>query len=316
MSTKDNPADQLTRGIPTEKLKESSLWWHGPQWLPHRDKWPEDMKFGKIDNCSEKATILTINPQPIKLMEWERFGSYDKGMRVLAWILRFKNNLSAKISDSAVTTNSRLNVKELRAAEFELYKLVQKESYPQEYKVLMKKDDKNFYTNLMLQLGLYMEHGVIKCRGRLQLATFQDMLKYPILLSGKHHVTRLLIQRCHALNHHFGTNHTVSYMRQKWWIPKLRQVAKQVLRVCKICKKHQGSHYSPVNSLPLPAFRITKSDPFQITGLDYTGALRVKGTANEIKKAYIVLFTCATTRAIHLEIVEDLTGQSFLYAFR
>ena len=146
MSTKDNPADQLTRGIPTEKLKESSLWWHGLQWLPQCDKWPEDMKFGKIDNCSEKATILTINPQPIKLMEWERFGSYDKGMRVLAWILRFKNNLSAKISDSAVTTNSRLNVKELRAAEFELYKLVQKESYPQEYKVLKKKDDKNFYT--------------------------------------------------------------------------------------------------------------------------------------------------------------------------
>ena len=70
VSTKDNPADQLTRGIPTEKLKESSLW------LPHRDKWPEDIKFGKIGNCSEKATILTINPQPKKLMKWERFARY------------------------------------------------------------------------------------------------------------------------------------------------------------------------------------------------------------------------------------------------
>ena len=80
-------------------------------------------------------------------------------------------------------------MKELRAAELELYKLLRKESYPQEYKEY--KDYKNSYTNLMLQLGLYMEHGVIKCRGRLQLATFQDMLKYHILLSGKHHVTRL-----------------------------------------------------------------------------------------------------------------------------
>ena len=64
----------------------------------------------------------------------------------------------------------------------------------------------------------------------------------------------------------------------------------------------------------LPEFRVKPSEPFQVTGLDYTGAINVKNGSDN--KVYIVLFTCAVTRAIHLEIVSNLTVDAFLNAFR
>ena len=49
--------------------------------------------------------------------------------------------------------------------------------------------------------------------------------------------------------------------------------------------------------------------------MDFTGALFVKEGVQE-KKVYICLFTCATTRAVHLDVVSDLTVETFLLAFR
>ena len=55
--------------------------------------------------------------------------------------------------------------------------------------------------------------------------------------------------------------------------------------------------------------------PFTVTGVDYTGALYVR-TSNGESKVYICLFTCASSRAVHLEVVTDLSEESFLHAFR
>ena len=69
------------------------------------------------------------------------------------------------------------------------------------------------------------------------------------------------------------------------------------------------------NTAPLPEFRVARSNPFAKTGVDYTGALNLKaGTAfNEV---YICLFTCMTTRAIHLELVKSGNVQAFVRALR
>ena len=71
-------------------------------------------------------------------------------------------------------------------------------------------------------------------------------------------------------------------------------------------KKHCGRPYSLPDSPPLPEMRMHDVVPFTVTGIDFTGALYVwiNGVEN---KVYICLFTCATTRGVHLEIVTDLT---------
>ena len=61
--------------------------------------------------------------------------------------------------------------------------------------------------------------------------------------------------------------------------------------------------------------RVNYTDPFTVTGVDFTGALYVRASDGECK-VYICLFTCAASRAAHLEIVLNLTVESFLQAFR
>ena len=67
---------------------------------------------------------------------------------------------------------------------------------------------------------------------------------------------------------------------------------------------------------PLPTYRLQDSDPFTVTGVDFTGALYIQDHARNERKAYICLITCASTRAIHLELVPDLSEYSFMLAFR
>jgi hypothetical protein len=53
-----------------------------------------------------------------------------------------------------------------------------------------------------------------------------------------------------------------------------------------------------------------------VTGVDFTGALNVREDDGKNSSEYICLFTCASTRAIHLELIPDLTADTFIQAFR
>ena len=64
---------------------------------------------------------------------------------------------------------------------------------------------------------------------------------------------------------------------------------------------------------PIPEDRIKPAPPFANVGLDFAGPLLLKDSG---EKAYICLFTCAVTRAIHLELVSNMTAERFLLALR
>ena len=81
------------------------------------------------------------------------------------------------------------------------------------------------------------------------------------------------------------------------------------------CRKVQGKAFRAPDPAPLPKLRVQEAIPFSVTGVDFTGPLYVR-SENGTTKSYICLFTCAVTRAVHLEVVSDLSEQSFLQAFR
>ena len=104
-------------------------------------------------------------------------------------------------------------------------------------------------------------------------------------------------------------------LRQLYWIPSARQVTRRLLQHCVVCKRVNGKPYQVPDPPPLIKERIQSAQPFEFTGVDFTGALYVREQGGE-SKVYVCLFTCAVSRAVHLEIVTDLTVETFLQAFR
>ena len=82
--------------------------------------------------------------------------------------------------------------------------------------------------------------------------------------------------------------------------------------------KIEGPSFRPVASPPLPLSRMTEGQAFQVTGVDYAGPLFIRGAnkSDPAVKAYICLFTRASVRAVHLEVVENMTTDAFIRAFR
>ena len=104
-------------------------------------------------------------------------------------------------------------------------------------------------------------------------------------------------------------------IRQTYWISTAQQYIKALLRHCVVCKRDFGRPFPIPDPASLPEVRTCDVTPFTITRVDFTGALYVQHNSGE-DKVYICLFTCATTRAVHLEVVTDLSTETFLLAFR
>jgi len=63
---------------------------------------------------------------------------------------------------------------------------------------------------------------------------------------------------------------------------------------------------------PLPADRVINQKPFAVTGIDFARPFSIK-VRSTIRKGYIAPFTCATTRAVHLELCTDMLNEKFFW---
>ena len=136
------------------------------------------------------------------------------------------------------------------------------------------------------------------------------------MIPAESYLATLIVRNTHLMVLHGGVRDTLTQLRQSYWIPKGRQLMKKELKRCVTCRKVEGPPFHSVTSPPLPEIRVTGSQPFRVTGVDYAGPLYIRNNTKEIAKVYICLFTCAAIRAIHLELVEDQTASSFLRAFK
>ena len=146
-------------------------------------------------------------------------------------------------------------------------------------------------------------------------ADLNEDTKNPKLLPRYERFTALLISEVHQRLIRAGVSHTLSQIREEFWIPQGRTQVRHVISKCLICHRHEGPSFQLPNMPPWPRERVSRSDPFQFIGLDYFGPLYVKqGTG--LKKVWICLFTCLSIRAIHMEWVLDLTATQFLNCIR
>jgi len=134
------------------------------------------------------------------------------------------------------------------------------------------------------------------------------------LLKSNSHYTELLTEECHRKAFHNGIGAGLNLFRQNYWILRGRERVKSIMNHCIVCNKVYGVPFNSVFSPDLSDFRVDNSPPFTYTGVDFAGPLYVAGKENV--KYYVCLLTCAVTRAVHLELVESLSVESFIRAFR
>ena len=179
----------------------------------------------------------------------------------------------------------------------------------------MKGDSK--YEHLVHQLGLFIdERGIIHSRGRLQNSMLPYETKSPMLLPRNNHFTKLVIEDCHSRVLHCGVKDTLVELRTRFWVPRGRQYVKFVIHHCLVCKKMTGASYDKPPPGDLPSFRLCEVLAFTNVGVDMAGPLFIKvpGSNQEssTQKVWICLFTCGSSRAVHLEIVPTMNTDAFI----
>ena len=314
-STVENPADLGSRGVLASQLKEDELWWCGPQWLTgHIKDWPvttEDLQTPETVSEEKKSTtaLLVETKGETGIAAVINVNDYSKLHRlvcVTAWVRRFVNNLKAGLERRENTKRAgRLEVSELNEAEIELMKSAQGE---------LKKQGN--FKQLVSELGVVEQEGILRCVGRLVNSDLEFDARRPILLPRKHHLTKLIIRDCHERVHHSGVRATLAELRSKFWVPRGRQEVKGTLSECVTCKKLKGKPYSSPPTAALPEFRVKEAPPFSRVGVDFAGPLYVKSKTREMEKVYIALFSCCVSRAVRLELVEDLSAAAFRRCLR
>ena len=322
--TADNPADMITRGSSTSQLSSSLLWNKGPPWLTNDSNWPQWTPSSTFHlhvaaiTCEE---FIPAAPQPLSssptislhnIIDPNNYSSLGKLLRVSAYVYRFITAIR-KHNDCQC---EQLTATEIDLARIQWIKNSQYQIYATEISNLNSPNSSNKQSTLVRQLRLFIDsNGLLRCGGRIHNAPLTQLAKFPYLLPPKHPFTALVVYAAHVKLYHSGVGTTVTALRQSYWIPRARQYVRSLLRRCVICRKHSGKPYTAPDPAPLPKARLQNVQPFSVTGVDFTGALYVYNRGEEIK-VYVCLFTCATSRAVHLEVVADLSTETFILAFR
>ena len=126
-----------------------------------------------------------------------------------------------------------------------------------------------------------------------------------------------MVKDAHKRVGHSGVKETLTQIRDKFWIIRGRQYVRHILHRCVICRRIESPPCLMPPPSPLPEFRVRLSPAFTYTGADFAELLYVK--SHEMMsggKVWICLYTCCVTRAVHLELVPNLTAETFLRSFK
>ncbi|XP_055589945.1 uncharacterized protein LOC129742126 [Uranotaenia lowii] len=321
---KTNPADLVSRGQNIDKFIESSLWKYGPHWLTlSRDKWPISSIPEYPENGTERRkqfVVATVNCSTSYTPIFTNFKSLNRLTRVVTYCFRFFRNTKNKTRtqpDPHASQDQQLLPDELAATRLRLLHLAQSDGFRDEIKELQSGRTLSKHSKIRKLSPFVDEDGVLRVGGRLRLSDLPYHFKHPALLPNFHPYTIMIAKFYHLKLVHGGIRVTLAAMREKYWPINGRRTIRNVMRNCFRCARASPA---PENQQTgqLPAHRVTPQRPFAVTGVDFAGPVYLKPAHKRAAatKAYICIFVCFVTKAVHIELVSNLASSGFLATFR
>jgi len=135
-------------------------------------------------------------------------------------------------------------------------------------------------------------------------------------LPKKSHITKLVVDHCHKQVMHQGQGMTIAQIQNSgYWILGCNSLVSSQIANCVTCRKTRSAPETQ-KMADLPSKQIEPTPPFTLyVGSDCFGPFVVEDNRKELKK-YGVIFTCMASRAIHIELVDDLSTNAFINALR
>lgn len=306
----DNPADLISRGLLAEQLVNHAVWLNGPIWLssPLVSNQEERIYGTEEEVCgSDTSVAYVVNPSS-PLFELKRWSHLQKAIHIVAWVLRFITNCKSSVCKQF----GALTTEELSKARTQIIYSEQREVFVQDISNLESNKALPKSSTLRNLDPFLDEKGLLRIKGRLENAELSFESKHPIIIP-KGHLAKLLIRFQHLFLKHGGVTTILSTLRANFWICGGRSLVKTVIKECVHCQRQDSRPCNQV-SPPLPDCRVKATPPFTVIGIDFAGPLFCADCPS--KKFYVLLFTCAVIRAIHLELTDSMSLFDCMLAIR
>ncbi|XP_058822232.1 uncharacterized protein LOC131683878 [Topomyia yanbarensis] len=317
-----NPADMISRGMDVNEFLECTTWKHGPTWLALLEyQWPIYTVPEYPQDGEERRRIIVActnmnsDTNPI----FSKFSSFTRLVHVTAYCMRFFHNVRHKIRRQSIPTTSSktLSAEEINRAKDTLVRLAQEDEFKEELHDLRQQKGVSKRSPIHTLAPFLDPEGLLRVGGRLRLSDQPYNKKHPSLIPSFHPLARMLAKHFHLTLIHGGGRLTLAAMREQYWPVHGRRLVRSVIRHCYRCTRVDPVPLTQQTG-QLPATRITPSRPFNSTGIDYAGPLYLKPVHKRAAatKVYVCLFVCFCTKAVHIELVGDLSTQAFLSALK
>ena len=295
--TLQNPADHASRGLNVDQLTSPTTnWLTGPEFLQKPEiTLPEPTETIHENDPEVKRKALKTDTKRFTSMEdrTARFSSYKTLINAISVIVKTAcRKKGIEISSLAAREKAEEN----------LIRTIQSESFADN----PPPHDLETFTD---------KNGLLRTGGRLKNSTEPFEIKHPIILPKNSQISRLVTLKIHEKIGHQGRNSTMNAIRNHgFWIIGCRQCSSSVIIKCIKCIKNRGKTKGQ-RMADLPKERLQPTPPFTYCGLDVFGPFLVKEGRRECKR-YGLIFTCLALRAVHIELLDDLTTDCFLNSLR
>ena len=327
--TELNPADDCSRGLGPSDPKWRRFH-QGPEFLRMDEaEWPPQVVLTQPLSAAVMAVVAAPVPEvtaPLVTSHWvlrvaASASSWQVKLRRISVILRFAGWVVSRWRErkggggGSTVVVRRLSLLDLKQARVVLLRAVQERAFGEEMRCLRAGGPIGRRSPIGSLCPFLDGQGLLRCGGRLARAerlSFDS--RFPVILPHGSSEIQDFLRHLHTSLLHAGVDQVLGESRRWAWITRGRREVQKVVAGCVPCQRLFKQPESQ-QMAALPVERVTIGAPFAATGVDCFGPMRVKIAGRAYHKVWVALFTCLATRAVHFEVLRDMSASSFLDSF-